>query len=289
MYVSQSRTSEAGTKRFSGEGQTVELRDFARSILLSASLETKLRRPPLPMLDADLHQSEQVEQPARLANLLFAEPRTAPAMPKASALRDPAKRAIAHHIMANHELQALEVMAMVILAFPEAPAGFRAGLGEVMLDEQRHTRLHVQRAAELGLAFGDLPVNSYIWAKALQYSSVLEYVCGLPLVFEGGNLDHTAEFEQYFLEANDRRSAAIMRAIHRDEIRHVRFGIDWLRKLKPVEMSDFDAWAQHLRWPVRPSKARGKPFLAEPRRAAGMTEEFIERLRSWVEDEAGAE
>jgi len=107
----------------------------------------------------------------------------------------------------------------------------------------------------------------------------------LPLVFEGGNLDHTAEFEQYFVDAGDRRSAAIMRAIHRDEIRHVEFGLDWLRRLKPSGVSDFTAWEQNLKWPLRPSKARGKRFLEEPRREAGMTEEFIDRLRDWSEED----
>ena len=172
---------------------------------------------------------------------------------------------------------------MVVLAFPEAPTEFRRGLGEIMQDEQRHTQMHIQRSAELGVTFGDLPVNDYIWAKAVEYSTVLEYICGLPLVFEGCNLDYTAEFEQYFVNAVDHRSAAIMRTIHRDEIRHVEFGMEWLRRLKPPGMDDFTAWEQNLQWPLRPSKARGKLFLEEPRREAGMTEEFIVRLRDWSE------
>ena len=204
-------------------------------------------------------------------------------MPKAAALRDPSRRAIAHHIMANHELQALEVMAMVLLAFPDAPPDFRSGLADVMLDEQRHTRLHVQRAGELGLTFGDLPVNGYIWTRAIDYSTVLEYICGLPLVFENGNLDHTAEFEHYFIDAGDRRSAAIMRAIQRDEIRHVAFGLHWLRTLKPADQSDFAAWEANLKWPLRPSKARGREFDEDVRRQAGMEQEFIDELRKWQE------
>lgn len=261
----------------------MELCEFASRVLLSEEIATKAARLNEPLTDTVEHSVKRVSEPTRPPGLQFAQRRTAPAMPKAIALKDPARRAVAHHIMANHELQALEVMAMVVLAFPEAPAEFRKGLGEIMQDEQRHTRLHVQRAEELGVTFGDLPVNGYIWQKALEYSTVLEYICSLPLVFEGGNLDHTMEFEHYFVDAGDRRSAAIMRAIHRDEIRHVEFGMDWLRRLKPAGMDDFTAWKQNLRWPLRPSKARGKLFQEEPRRQAGMTDEFIEQLREWSE------
>ena len=89
-------------------------------------------------------------------------------------------------------------MAFVLLAFPDAPSEFRRGLIRIMGDEQRHTRLHVERAAELGIQFGELPVNGYIWAKAQQFESLLDYLAGLPLTFEGCNLDHTLELEQSF-------------------------------------------------------------------------------------------
>ena len=181
--------------------------------------------------------------------------------------------------MANHELQALEVMALVLCAFPEAPHEFRRGLTNVMSDEQRHTRMHVERAAALGLQFGDLPVNCYIWKKALAFESVLDYLAGLPLTFEGRNLDHTLEFETYFREAGDERSAALMHVIHKDEIGHVAFGMEWLRRLKPSEQSDWEAYESHLHWPLKPAKARGDTFHVGPRAAAGMTGDFIERLK----------
>ena len=172
---------------------------------------------------------------------------------------------------------------MVLLAFPDAPTDFRMGMAEIMLDEQRHTKLHANRAAELGIAFGDLPVNSYIWTKATEYKSVMDYIAGLPLVFEGANLDHTVEFEAYFLKHDDKKGAAIMRAIHNDEIRHVQFGLHWLRQLKDPHLSDFEAWQKALHWPIRPLHAKGDDFQHDARLAAGMDEEFIARLLSWTD------
>ncbi len=264
----------------------MELRAFAEQVLYSDELSCKITRITESLTDTALGAAVRVTRPTRPANLQFAERKKAPAMPKAESLKDVRKRAIAHHVMANHELQALEVMAMVLLAFPEAPADFRMGLAQIMFDEQRHTRVHVQRCEELGIRFGDYPVNGWIWKKAQDYSSTLEYVAGLPLVFEGANLDHTAEFEQYFRAADDRRSAAIMRAIHKDEIRHVEFGLNWLRQLKPAGVSDWDAWTGALHWPIRPSKARGDLFQREARLQAGLTPEFIDRLEAF--DETGS-
>ncbi len=261
----------------------MELRELAELVLLSDSLDLKTTRITESLTDHFPGSSRRMETPTRPANLQFAARRTAPAMPKAAALRDPAKRAVAHHIMANHELQALEVMAMVLLAFPDAPAEFRMGLAHVMFDEQRHTRMHVQRGQELGLNFGDLPVNSWIWKKAQAFATVLEYCAGLPLVLEGANLDHTVEFEEYFKAVGDRRSAAIMRAIHKDEVRHVQFGLQWLRELKPDDQSDWDAWQSNLHWPMRPFKARGSRIQREPRLQAGLSPEFIDRLEACEE------
>ena len=256
----------------------MELREFAERILKSADLEIKLAPVRDGFTDDSPGAPERVAEPARSVELQFCGRREGPAMPHPETFSDPQRRAIAHHIMANHELQALEVMAWVLCEFPEAPAEFRRGLARVMADEQRHTRLHIDRLAEFGMRFGELKVNGYFWKKAQEFRSLMDYLAGLPLTFEGRNLDHTLEFEDYFERAGDPKSAAIMRAIHRDEIRHVEFGLHWLRILKNPEQSDWEAYQSHLHWPLRPDKSRGKVLNRDARRAAGMTEEFIDRL-----------
>lgn len=264
----------------------MELRALAERVLFSDTLEAKVQRITEELTDQSPGEALRVSAPTRPANLQFAARRTAPPMPKSESLREPARRAVAHHIMANHELQALEVMAMVLLAFPDAPTDFRLGMARIMFDEQRHTRMHAQRCKELGIGFGDLPVNAWIWQKACEYRTTMEYVAGLPLVFEGANLDHTVEFEQYFRSAGDLRSAAIMRAIHKDEIHHVEFGLQWLRNWKRPDQTDWDAWTEALHWPIRPSKARGDHFQRAARLQAGLTDDFIDRLLSFEESDS---
>lgn len=256
----------------------MELRAFAEQVLLIPSLDAKLQPPEQPFTDRCPGSVLSVLEPARPPELQFAPPRTAPALPSPAALRDAARRGVAHHILANHELQALEVMASVLLKFPEAPPEFRLGLAAIMEEEQRHTRMHAERAARLGQPFGSLPVNCYIWKKSLSFTCVLDYLAGLPLVFEGRNLDHSLELATAFADAGDRRSAALLEVIHRDEIEHVRFGIVWLRRLKPPGTNDFDIFAQHLHWPLRPELARGTVFQRAARLAAGLDEEFVDRI-----------
>ena len=258
----------------------MEIRSFAERILLSESLDEKLERIDGPFTDEVRGEPLTVDEPGRPANLKFAPRRTAPAMPKPVSFTDPHRRAIAHHIMANHELQALEVMAMMLCRFTDAPTEFRFGLLDVIKDEQKHTRMHMERSAALGVQFGDLPVNCYIWKKSLDFTGVMDFAAGISLTFEGRNLDHTLEFADYFKAANDERSAAAMRTIHRDEIEHVAFGLKWLRELKPENQSDWDAYCQHLHWPLRPAKSVGDIFQHEARIKAGMTEQFIAALRN---------
>ena len=256
----------------------MEIRDAAQRILLAESLEAKLAPVSASLTDEQPGPPLRVAVPGRPVALQFAARRGAPSMPRPGALRDPQKRSIAHHILANHELQALEVMAFMLLAFPDAPEGFRRGLMGIIGDEQRHTRMHVERAAELGLSFGQLPVNGYIWAKAQQFQNLLDYLAGMSLTFEGRNLDHTLELEEHFQRAGDPRSAAVLRAIHQDEIGHVRFGLDWMRRLKPPNQTEWDAYVAHLHWPLRAEKSVGGALHREPRLRSGMTDDFINRL-----------
>jgi uncharacterized ferritin-like protein (DUF455 family) len=256
----------------------MEIRHFAERILLSASLDEKLTGTAKPWTDGESGEPWLPTEPVRPEHLRFAPTRQTPAMPHPLALRDPGKRAVAHHIMANHELQAVEVMARTLVAFPDAPAEFRRGLVHIIADEQRHTRLHVRHARRLGLEFGSRPVNGHIWRKSLEFQCVLDYLAGLPLVFEAANLDHSLELEAAFRAAGDEKSAAVMQVIHTDEIEHVRFGLEWLRQLKPHALTDWEAFAGHLHWPLRPARAKGDTFHREPRRAAGMTSDFLDQL-----------
>lgn len=255
------------------------LSQFAERVLCHADLDEKLRTPRGDLPDDARPEARSVASPARSERFQFSEPRKAPAMPKFAGFTSVERRGLAHHIMANHELQALEIMASTLLRYPDAPDEFRSGMGRIMQDEQRHTRMHMARAEKLGVPFGSRPINAYIWAKAREFDNVLDYLAGLPLVFEGANLDHSLEFAAAFEAVGDSKSAHVMKQIHEDEIEHVAFGIRWLRHFKPDDASDWETFVKHLHYPLRAEKARGDMFQEQARRVAGFDDEFIANMK----------
>ncbi|QDU60806.1 hypothetical protein Pan216_16580 [Planctomycetes bacterium Pan216] len=256
----------------------MEIREFAERILFSETLEAKLLVPEGELTDERPGGALRIPEPERIDALSLHRARGGPKMPTPDRFALDESRAIAHHIMANHELQALEVMAWTLLAFPDAPTSFRRGQVGVMLEEQRHTRWHLARLEHLGGWFGQFPPSGYVWRRAMQSESLLDYLACIPLTFEGGNLDHSLEFEQRFARVGDRPGAQIMGAIHRDEITHVAFGLSWLKRLGPEGMLDWELYQRHLRWPLEPFKAKGREFDRESRRKAGMSDAFLDLI-----------
>jgi uncharacterized ferritin-like protein (DUF455 family) len=251
-------------------------------------LEGKLENPAaalmripngLPML-SDEQPGDAVEWqcPSRPAFLEIASKRKRKRIPHAEALRDPEMRVRTLHAFANHELMALEMMAWALLAFPHAPRGFRMGLVRIILDEQEHTRLYIERVQAMGAAFGDFPLNDHFWRIAPQIKDPLTWVCAMHLTLEQANLDHAPFYERIFREFDDHASAALMQRIFADELMHVRFGGHWLRHYTPEGTSSFEQFLSHLPVWCSPTRARGLEFNEEGRRLAGLDDEFIQRM-----------
>ncbi len=255
----------------------MELNDFARNVLGTPDLSTKLRPPPPDLSDEARGPAAPELRPGRPPSLGM-RPGREVKVPRLAGFSDPKQRVRILHALANHELQAVELFAWALLAFPDAPARFRQGLLRVLRDEQRHTRMYMARVEALGARFGDFPVSGYFWNKVGDLHSPLRFICAMSLTFENANLDHTVVTAEVAHQAGDEKSALVIEQVHRDEIRHVAFGWQWLERLKHPEQSAWDAYREALSWPLRPTKARGESFHEPSRRAAGMDPDFIEKL-----------
>lgn len=255
----------------------MSLQTWADALLRADDLGTKLA-PPADF-DDDPRAFDLPDAPGRPASLRFGEARSA--FPKS--LAAPLDRARAMHFFANHELLAIELMALALLRFGDAPASWRRGLARVIVDEQRHFRLYQQRMGELGLEFGEVPVNATFWRTLAPQTQREAFIAGMALTFEQANLDHCVYYEAAFRRVGDEASADLMRTIHRDEIGHVAHGLvaaDIPRGEAASSAGDrlWDWWSTHLPDPLTPARARGLAFDREGRKRCGFPAEFIDRL-----------
>lgn len=255
----------------------MELREFALGVVKAESLDEKLAPPGEELTDQDPGEALRLPAPGRPTGLQPVSARES-RVPGPGGMTDPRQRPRLLHALANHELQAAELFAWALLAFPEAPPEYRFGLAQILQDEQRHTRMYMARALAHGVRFGDEPVTGYFWNKVEPLTTPLRFVCAMSLTFENANLDHTVDLADLARRGGDTKTATVIDRVRRDEVEHVRFGWKWLRALKSEGESEWEAYCANLTWPLRPAKAKGRAFHRAGRRAAGLEEEFIRRL-----------
>jgi uncharacterized ferritin-like protein (DUF455 family) len=257
----------------------MELREFAEQVLFATTLEDKLQCPATVTDERPGRAIAAPEAPGRPATLHFKPPGSGRAdFPGLHRLEQERERGRLLHFFANHELLATELMALVLLRFPEAPAAFRRGVLQTLKDEQRHTRLYVERMKACGLQFGELPVSGYFWRCVAPMENPIDYVAGLCLTFEQANLDFARHFANGFSGVGDHDTAQLLDRIYHDEIGHVAYGLKWFRRWKNPDESDWEAFCRHLKFPLSPQRAKGFTLNVEGRRAAGLDPDFIAQL-----------
>ncbi len=259
------------------------MREVAERVLLANSLEEKLLLAPQlgeGVVDDQRGRSFRVpDVPGRPEDLKISGKSIRSDFPGVNKLDDDRERGKMLHFLANHELLAAELMALVLLKFPDAPAEYRRGVYESMREEQMHTLMYLRRMKECGISFGDLPLNDYFWKLVAPMSTPMDFVTRLNLTFEQANLDFSKHYATLFRQVGDTGTARVLEKIYLDEINHVGHGVKWFRKWKKQGETDWNAYRKSLSFPLAPAKAKGiAPFNKEGRELAGLDQDFIEQL-----------
>ena len=216
----------------------MELRDFAEQVLYGKSLEEKLLLSPKFVTDAAPAQAFIMpDGPGRPSELRISERGVKADFPGTNRLDEDHERGKMLHFLANHELLATELMALVLLKFPNAPKEFRMGVYATLKEEQAHTLMYMRRMRECGVEFGELPVNDYFWRAVAPMEQPMDFVSRLSLVFEQANLDYSVHYARLFRQVGDGGTAAVLEKIYEDEIEHVGHGLKWFRKWKDQSKS----------------------------------------------------
>ncbi len=255
----------------------MELRELAERVLFGARLEDKLARPGAL---TDRQPGEGVRTPTaptRPAGLELQSEGHAP-FPSLEALKSEGARGALLHAFANHELLAIELMAMALLRFTDAPTEYRLGLAHTLCEEQDHLSLYLGRMQELGVELGDSPLSAYFWRAMSSLETPLEFVAAMNLTFEQANLDHALAFSQALDRVGDPATAAILRRVHDEELGHVRHGLTWFDRWRDPGLDRWDAYRKALPEPLSPNRAKGPVFSWDSRDQVGLDARFQREL-----------
>jgi len=255
----------------------------AKDILLGTSLDSKLQN--LDKLEFDLHELNPLPlNPGRDSQISFSDQQVK--FPKKKALKVESNRGLALHFFANHELLAIEMMAAALYCYPsknEEDIKFKKGILSALKDEQKHFKLYCERMNQLGVNFGDFPLNDFFWRQMVHLKTPQEFFALMSLTFEMANLDFCIHYKNIFEELDDEETFKILDTVLEDEITHVGIGRYWLEHWKP-NGSLWDYYKKLLPEKITPSRAKGMIFSRNIREKAGLDKAFIDDLESYKDD-----
>ena len=257
----------------------MELRELAESILFGITLEEKLVRPEI--LTDQLPQNDMLIPafPGRSSELSPGVKQRLP-FPKDHELEKERSRAAILHFFANHELLAMELMALALLRFPDAPPSFRMGIAETIREEQDHLILYRDRMNQLGMELGEISVNDFFWNSLKGMRSPMDYVTGMSMTFEQANLDYSLHYMTLLEKIGDRETFELLDKVYQDEIGHVKYGITWFDRWRAQGQDQWTAYRMAMfgRQPLTVARAKGIGFDRGGRIKAGFSESFVDQM-----------
>jgi uncharacterized ferritin-like protein (DUF455 family) len=197
------------------------------------------------------------------------------AMPKRRRGGSGANRIALLHALAHIEFSAID------LAFDMA-GRFGAGQPRTFIDdwlgvgadEAMHFALLERRLHSLGSFYGAHPAHDGLWESAsLTAHDLGARLAIVPMVLEARGLDVSPQTIERLEAAGDNRSAAIVRRIYSDEIRHVGVGVKWFAiHCESYEILPAQRWQELVRTYFRGTLK--PPFNDSARESAGLPREF---------------
>jgi uncharacterized ferritin-like protein (DUF455 family) len=145
-------------------------------------------------------------------------------------LSEAARRERLHRHM-NNEMGALEIAAQCLADFPESPWELRMQLARQASDESRHVRALYRRLLQLGGRKGEFPIGNFEWAVTNMCDTLAARLAIQNRTFEAGQMDLLGGLRKIWRSLGDETTAEVLEHILADEINHVRFANQWIRKM----------------------------------------------------------
>jgi uncharacterized ferritin-like protein (DUF455 family) len=130
----------------------------------------------------------------------------------------------------NEELNSIEASARCITDFPEADWELRMQLARQCEDESRHARMYLDIVLTKGGYIGQFPVLNFQYRIITKRPSLVQRLAIQNRSFEAGGIDAIAFGIEAARAAGDHQIADLYEAQLADEVNHVRFANEWIRK-----------------------------------------------------------
>jgi uncharacterized ferritin-like protein (DUF455 family) len=148
----------------------------------------------------------------------------------------------------NQEVQTLEVAALCLSDYPDAPWALRMELARQCWDEARHAELMYHHLKELGGWKGMYPIANLDWSVVAMLDSLPARLAVQHRTFEAGSLDIEVAAVPMLRDMGHDGQAELTDAIEADEIQHVRFANEWLKHLTDAQPRAVMQVAQAMAW-----------------------------------------
>jgi len=135
------------------------------------------------------------------------------------------------HRHMNNETGAIEIAAQCLADFPEAPWELRMHLARQCWDESRHVAALYRRLREIGGHKGEFPISNFEWSVTCMLDSLAARLALQNRTFEAGELDLLGQLPAKWREVGDEETAEVLESILSDEITHVRFANQWVKRM----------------------------------------------------------
>lgn len=145
-------------------------------------------------------------------------------------MSETARRERLHRHM-NNEMGALEIAAQCLADFPDSPWELRMQLARQAFDESRHVRALYRRLQQLGGRKGEFPIGNFEWAITNVCDTLAARLAIQNRTFEAGQMDLLGTLRKIWRSVGDETTAEVLEHILADEINHVRFANQWIRKM----------------------------------------------------------
>jgi uncharacterized ferritin-like protein (DUF455 family) len=179
------------------------------------------------------------------------------------------------------ELQALEAAGRTLWDFPDTPWEFKMNMARQCWDEARHVQIYEKLIEHVGGEIGEFPENTFLFETSCHDDPVLR-VTGVNRCLEGLACDAFRSLIDYAKERGDDVLSQAVDYVLADELTHVRFGSDWVKRFTADDPDRALAAKEFQRETDTRFAFGGQRTVArEERLEAGFTEEELDEIESY--------